>query len=570
MIKNSVIKAIVITFLIYVLASWIIPGGSFQNGIFTKGDTTPVGISDLFIYPISTSITSIFVLTAIIILLIGGLYGVMNKTGVYQNIVEGTAKKFKGSEKRFLVISILVFAILASLTTLTLPLLILVPFFVAVILTLGFNKMTALLSTIGAILVGNMGAMFGYNVDGYNFINYFFGLKSTENIGLKVLLFVLLTGVLVFYVLKTSDSTKTTSSSVELEKSTKSRLITSVLAICLGTFGAHRFYTGKTKTGLLYLFTIGLFGIGYIIDVVYTLCGIFTDSDNKLVYFWTTEEMKKYKKTAKKTAKKSPKKEANEEIVIPLYTKEKASKKSATPLVVVAIITVVIALVAMFNWAGALGTEKTIFDTWYTNITNAKINGYPLFANLLGSVKALGYWTNYELAMLLMVAILVIGFMYNLKFKDTYEAAVEGMKEMLPVAVVAVLANILLLVVNSAASSFIPTIYNSLFKMTKEFNFMTMSLAAMVGSVGYSQFPYLINSLYDPENALYAKSLSEVAFTLQAMHGFTMMLVPTSVGLVVGLKYLGISYKEWLKDNWRLLLSLFATALIVIIIVTLV
>ena len=142
--KNSIIKAIVITFLIYVLASWVIPSGTIQNGVFTKGKTSPVGISDIFIYPISTSITSIFVLGGVVILLIGALYGVMNKTGVYTNLVEGSVKKFKGKEKSFLVISILLFAVLASLTTLTLPLLILVPFFVDVILSLGFNKMTAL------------------------------------------------------------------------------------------------------------------------------------------------------------------------------------------------------------------------------------------------------------------------------------------------------------------------------------------------------------------------------------------------------------------------------------------
>ena len=473
--KNSVIKAIVITFLIYVLASWIIPGGTFQSGNFTKGTTSPVGISDIFIFPISTSITSIFVLVAIIILLIGGLYGVMNKTGVYQNLVEGTAKKFEGSKRNFLIISILLFAVLASLTTLTLPLFILVPFFVAVILTLGFNKMTALLSTVGAILVGNMGAMFGYNVDGYNFINYFFGLKSTNNLAMKAILFVLLTTILILYVIKTS----------KIEK-------------------------------------------------------------------------------AKKSKKES------EEVIIPLYKKEKTSKKSATPLVVVVAIAFIIAMVAMINWNGLLGTEKNIFDTWYTNIINTKVNGYPLFANLLGSVKSFGNWSNYELAMLLMILILIIGYIYSLKLKDIVDAAVEGMKEIMPVAVVAVLASILLLVVNSASSTFFPTIYNSLFKMTKGFNFATMSLAGLIGSIGYDQFPYLMNSLYDPANALYAKSLSEIAFILQTMYGFAMMLLPTSVGLVMGLEFLGVSYKEWIKENWKLLLSLLATALIMIIIVTLI
>lgn len=485
--KNSIIKAITIIFLVYAVLSWIIPGGTFSGGTFSDAGTTPVGIGDFFIYGISTAITSIFVLIAVVLLLIGGLYGVMNKTGVYQKVVEGAVKKFSGKEKVFLVISILVFAVLASLTTLTLPLFVMVPFFVAVILLLGYDKMTAMLSTVGAILVGNMGAIFGYNTGGYNYVNYFFGLKTTENIAFKIILFVLLTAVLIFFTLRTS----------KLEK----------------------------------------------------------------------KDTKKTKKTSKK---KEEKVEEKEEAIIPLYKKVDESKKSAMPLVIVMILSVVISLVAMFNWTGALNVEKTIFTTWHENITNVKLNGYPLFANLIGSVNPFGSWSNYEFAMLLVITILVIGFVYNLKVKETYEAAVEGMKEMLPVAVVAALANVLLLVVNSAGSTYIATIYNFFFKLNKGFNFIIMSVASFIGSIGYSDFPYLLNSIYDPVNAKYAKHIKEVAFIVQAMYGYAMLLVPTSVGLVAGLQYLNISFKEWFKENWRLLVSLLLVALIMIIILVLV
>ena len=39
-----------------------------------------------------------------------------------------------------------------------------------------------------------------------------------------------------------------------------------VLLTFLGVFGIHRFYQGKWVTGILYLFTVGLFGIGVIYD----------------------------------------------------------------------------------------------------------------------------------------------------------------------------------------------------------------------------------------------------------------------------------------------------------------
>lgn len=39
------------------------------------------------------------------------------------------------------------------------------------------------------------------------------------------------------------------------------------LCLFLGYLGAHKFYEGKTGTGILYLFTAGLCGIGWLVDI---------------------------------------------------------------------------------------------------------------------------------------------------------------------------------------------------------------------------------------------------------------------------------------------------------------
>ena len=57
----------------------------------------------------------------------------------------------------------------------------------------------------------------------------------------------------------------------------KNYLITLLLAIFLGMFGVHRFYVGKVWTGIIYLLTAGIFGVGYIIDIVLIILGKFTD-----------------------------------------------------------------------------------------------------------------------------------------------------------------------------------------------------------------------------------------------------------------------------------------------------
>ncbi|MFR8462077.1 MAG: TM2 domain-containing protein [Ruthenibacterium lactatiformans] len=36
----------------------------------------------------------------------------------------------------------------------------------------------------------------------------------------------------------------------------------------MGYFGAHKFYEGKVGMGVLYLFTLGLFGIGWFVDLI--------------------------------------------------------------------------------------------------------------------------------------------------------------------------------------------------------------------------------------------------------------------------------------------------------------
>ena len=48
----------------------------------------------------------------------------------------------------------------------------------------------------------------------------------------------------------------------------KNKWVSLVLCILFGYIGAHKFYEGKTGMGLLYLFTVGLCGIGWIIDII--------------------------------------------------------------------------------------------------------------------------------------------------------------------------------------------------------------------------------------------------------------------------------------------------------------
>ena len=47
------------------------------------------------------------------------------------------------------------------------------------------------------------------------------------------------------------------------------KLIDILLSLFLGYLGVHRFMRGYTISGLVYLFTGGLFFVGYVLDIVF-------------------------------------------------------------------------------------------------------------------------------------------------------------------------------------------------------------------------------------------------------------------------------------------------------------
>lgn len=51
----------------------------------------------------------------------------------------------------------------------------------------------------------------------------------------------------------------------------KNKWVAFCLCFFFGYLGAHRFYEGKIGTGILYLFTGGLFGIGWLVDLIIIL-----------------------------------------------------------------------------------------------------------------------------------------------------------------------------------------------------------------------------------------------------------------------------------------------------------
>ena len=76
-------------------------------------------------------------------------------------------------------------------------------------------------------------------------------------------------------------------SGVKVEgRSAKSRKIDTLLCTFLGFAGVHRFYEGKIGTGILWLLTLGLFGVGYFIDFIKVITGKSIDKEGNPILSW--------------------------------------------------------------------------------------------------------------------------------------------------------------------------------------------------------------------------------------------------------------------------------------------
>lgn len=69
-----------------------------------------------------------------------------------------------------------------------------------------------------------------------------------------------------------------------------SRGVALALAVIGGCFGLHRFYTGRTHSGICMCLTLGGGGLWYLYDVIVILAGDFRDSNGRRVARWEVSD----------------------------------------------------------------------------------------------------------------------------------------------------------------------------------------------------------------------------------------------------------------------------------------
>ena len=186
---------------------------------------------------------------------------------------------------------------------------------------------------------------------------------------------------------------------------------------------------------------------------------------------------------------------------------------------------------------------------------------------LIGDISAIGYWSNYEFAFILVIVTFIIGKIGKLKYSDIVESFLDGAKKMLPVAVFAIAANIIFLFMNSSSTGYVfySTICNFFFNLSDKLGVLSVGITSAIGGILYNDFPYMLNTISTQVAAVY-DNLTLVTFIQYSIHGLVQLVAPTSVLLVAGLTYLDIPYKEYLKNIWKYILG----ALMIIIVLSII
>lgn len=149
--KHGLFKILGILLLLLVVVSYIVPGR--QEAI------AYTGLVDIFINYFGVVMQN-FCYIVLFILVVGGFYGVLNKTPAYKKLLDNIVSKVKPLGKKFIFITMIILAIIASFTGMSLELIVFVPFIASIILLLGYDKLVAISTTIVSIMIGYIGGIF--------------------------------------------------------------------------------------------------------------------------------------------------------------------------------------------------------------------------------------------------------------------------------------------------------------------------------------------------------------------------------------------------------------------------
>lgn len=256
----------------------------------------------------------------------------------------------------------------------------------------------------------------------------------------------------------------------------------------------------------------------------------------------------------------------NEEEVEDLFEVKDSEKGKVWPMAVLFGILFIFWFLAYINWSGIF-PEIKVFDDFFKWLTGLKVGDYPIIAYIIGRetldpVKyqnfVFGNWTLYLIILVMMVILLLVKIMYRVKINDLLDNASSGIKKMIKPCVIVLL--IYTIFVYIYWSPFTYTVIN--WFIGSSFNPFLTALAGFISGLFHIDFGYTSYLLSD--TLLNMGTSIDIGFIIfVTMNGFVNIIAPTSVVLFLGLSYLNISYKDWLKNIWKFALIMLVVLMVI-------
>ena len=444
--KYNVFKVLLIALFVAIICSFLIPQSKVGYTGIEKGMINPI----TFIDSVSNGLTSfsVFIASFVYIISIGIFYSVLKKSGKYDVVINNTAFKFKNRKKAFLIISILTLGFLTAVIGDVMPALIFVPAFIDIARKLGFDSKKAILSTVGAVIIGSANSLYT------NYTNQILATTVSTNIIVKV---------------------------------------------------------------------IALF-VSFIVLVLFAIFG------------------------------KKP-----EEVKL-----EKENVKKGSLISIAFDIILVLIIIGMVNWKAYFGFEG--FSKFHTSVIEFKLFKISVFNALLGtSLVAFGEWTIYSLIVLLIVVSVILALIYKVGFDGLFESISNGVRKSLPYAMILILANVILVGVYN--SGFFITIISSIAKMKDQV--LSCTTISALSALVYPDYTYANQFTLSTLSILVTKKalFSVFAITFQLIYSLMLLISPTSVLVLMALRYEDVRYKDWFKYIYKLFLGLLIIFFMIIMIV---
>ena len=209
--------------------------------------------------------------------------------------------------------------------------------------------------------------------------------------------------------------------------------------------------------------------------------------------------------------------------------------------------------------------KVTAFESATTWVNELSIAGVPIISYICGEFVAFGSWDIFTIQFVLLFATLLIHWFGRVKFDDVVDSFGEGFAKMAPVVIV--LLFVYLILEFAVMFPVVPVIVDWFATISEKFNVVWNSIAIFITSLFGVGMQYVMSLSGTYYAAMFAGSTKVLAIIYQAMFGLVSFFAPSSAILMIGLSYLGIPYKDWMKYIWKFLVAMLLVIIIVLIIV---